>query len=418
MNEKFLHYLWQTKQINLSNLCDTEGNELQIIHWGTYNTDGGPDFINGKIGFKGAVWAGNIELHVKSTDWDRHRHSSDKKYGNVVLHVVWEHDGGMLNFPTLELNGRVPGNTLSRYKQLNADCSFIPCEKLISGVDELVIGHWQERLLIERFSQKLHLIRQHLLQSKNSWEEVFWWMIARNFGITANADAFEQIAKFLPLKILAKTKGNLLQVEALLLGLGGLLDGDFADSYPKMLQKEFAYLQKKFSLIKPQLSLQFLRMRPANFPTIRLSQLAALIYSSTHLFSKMKEAASPRDLLSLFNVSANDYWHYHYLFDDKAGYRRKTMGKQMQLNILINTALPLLFAYGFIQKDEALKAKSIAWLEALAPEANKITKGFQSLSIVNKSAYNSQSLIQLYKHYCTQKKCLQCAIGNNILKKV
>lgn len=418
MNEKLLHYLWQTMQFNLNELTDTTGEAIEIIAKGNYNANGGPDFTNAKIRHTGKLWVGNIELHVCTSDWKKHNHSSDKKYGNVILHVVWEHDVELgLNFPTLELKGRVSLSLMEKHRQLMGTCAFIPCEKMISAVDEIIVQSWKERLLVERLIEKSLLVQSFLAENKNSWEESFWWLLARNFGITANADAFEQIARSLSVTTLAKSKSNLLQIEALLMGQAGLLENSFNDDYANMLQKEYRYLQVMHKLKKPEMLLQFLRMRPANFPTIRLSQLAMLVHKSTHLFSKIKEANTVKEIEWLLDVKANDYWHYHYVFDEKTPYKQKLIGRQMRHGIIINTVLPILFAYGTINKEPAFKSKALQWLDEMQPEQNKITKGFSALGLENKSAFDSQALLQLYKKYCDKKRCLECAIGNGILKK-
>ncbi|MEO5945136.1 MAG: DUF2851 family protein, partial [Ferruginibacter sp.] len=257
---------------------------------------------------------------------------------------------------------------------------------------------------------------QKMLQkNKQHWEETFWWLLARNFGIKINSDAFEAIAQSLPLNILAKHKNQIHQLEALLLGQAGLLEKDFTEDYPRMLQKEYIFLRKKYDLPQIHISLYFLRMRPANFPTIRLAQLAALIQESLHLFSKIKEAEDIEEVEKLLAVTANDYWNYHYVPDESTAFKKKALGKQMIQNILINTVIPVLYAYGLFNKNEILKSKALQWLEKTSAEKNNITKGFQSLGIENKNAFDSQALIRLKNEYCDHRLCLQCAIGNKIL---
>jgi hypothetical protein len=255
-----------------------------------------------------------------------------------------------------------------------------------------------------------------LLQNKTHWEETFWWLLARNFGMKVNADAFESLAKTIPLNILAKHKNQVQQVEALLFGQAGLLDKDFKEDYPKMLKKEYQFLQKKYQLNKSPQPVYFLRMRPGNFPTIRLAQLAVLITESSHLFSKIKEAGSISEIRNWLNCTANDYWHYHYKFDEACAFKKKTLGATMISNIIINTICPVLFAWGNHHSADKYKTKAISWLEELMPEKNAITTGFQQLNIENKNACDSQALLELKNEYCKKRRCLSCAVGNAILR--
>jgi hypothetical protein len=256
-----------------------------------------------------------------------------------------------------------------------------------------------------------------ILEKNNfHWEETFWWLIAANFGLKVNSEMFGKIAESLPLNILAKHKNNIIQIEALLFGQAGLLENNFEEKYPNMLQKEYRFYQKKYKLRTVDGELFFLRMRPANFPTIRLAQLAMLIHNSEHLFSKVKETESISEVKQMLSLEANDYWYYHYTFDEKTGYKIKKLGAKMVNNIIINTIIPILFSYGLYQSDEYFKEKSIKWLEQIAPEKNAITKGFENLGYANKSAFDSQAFIELKKHYCNEKFCLKCAIGNSLLQ--
>lgn len=417
MTERLLQYIWQFQYFNTTSLYTTEGQLLQIIHPGMYNTNQGPDFINAKIKVNDTTWAGSIELHIRSGDWNIHQHDTDKNYNNVILHVVWDDDVNLqVSFPTLVLQNIVSKLLLNKYVELMHGRRFIACEKHISAVDELTLLKWKERLLIERLQQKTVFIETLQKKNNNHWEETFWWMLARNFGTKINAEVFERVAQSLTVNLLAKHRNQLIQLEALLMGQMGLLDKDFADSYPIMLKKEYRFLQKKYDLRSVLHPLYFLRMRPANFPTIRLAQLAALIHNSSSLFSSIKEMNDYNEVKKLFNVTANDYWHYHYVFDETTAFKRKTVGKEMTENIMINTIIPVLYAYGYVQNKESYQLKALKWMQQLSAEKNSITNGFASLGIENKTAFDSQALIQLKNNYCDKKYCLQCAIGNKILK--
>ena len=395
-----------------------EGESLQIIHPGSLNTNQGPDFTDAKIKIENTFWAGSIEIHINTSDWKNHKHSDDKNYKNVILHVVWQHDIN-LNLPcsTLVLQDKVPKLLLNKYDELmNAD-NFIPCEKHIHQINSLTWQGWKERLLIERLEKRTQLIFDQLQKNNNHWEETFWCLLSKNFGIKLNSIAFERIAQSVSINILAKLKDQIHQLEALLFGQAGLLDEVFTEDYPMLLQKEYRFLKKKYSLQKIEGSLIFLRMRPFNFPTVRLAQLAMLVHNSLHLFSKIKEAKDVKSIKQLLDVTANDYWHYHYVFDDTSAFKKKKLGDQMIDNIIINTVVPMLFAYGHYHNENVYKDKALQWLEDIKAEKNSITKGFESLLVENKTAFDSQALIQLKNEYCNKKRCLDCSIGNKLLRK-
>ncbi|MEO6453988.1 MAG: DUF2851 family protein, partial [Ginsengibacter sp.] len=385
------------------------------------NSNQGPDFLSAKIKTGTTTWAGNIELHINSSDWNLHKHSADNNFTNIILHVVWQYDKEIKDAAgnsliTLELQSRVSNILLSRYEELMNTSLFIPCEKQIKQVSELIFNSWKQRLLIERLQKKSAGIFDHLAQNNFNWEEMFWWMLARNFGTKINGDAFESIARSIPVKILAKHKNQIHQLEALLAGQAGLLDKEFTNDYPLMLQKEFAFFTKKYKLTPPKVKLFFLRMRPANFPTLRLAQLAMLVHNSHHLFSALKEAVDIDEIKKLLDITANDFWHYHYTFDDQTSFKKKNVGEQMIQNILINTMVPVLFAYGQYHNEQLYKDKAINWLEKISAERNIITRGFEVLNLPHKNSFDSQAFIELKNEYCNKRRCLECAVGNAIFK--
>ena len=400
-------------------LQTNDAQSLQVIQPGIYNTNQGPDFLNAQIRIGGTLWAGSVELHIHTSDWNEHKHSDDPNYSNVILHAVWDNDTELgLSFPTLELKGLVPKILLHKYELLMQGAQFIPCENQIAQVDALTILSWKQRLLIERLQQRAGHIKRSLDQNNMHWEEILWWMLARNFGLKVNSGSFEKIAQSIPVKLLAKHRAQLIQLEALLMGQAGLLDGNFEEAYPIMLQKEYRFLQKKYTLKKVHAPLYFLRMRPANFPTIRLAQLAALIHKTEQLFSVIKETVSLHEIKKIFSVTANDYWHYHYVFDEPASFRKKTLGRQMTDSILLNAIVPVLYTYGYLSNNESCQNKALDWMEHINAEKNSITEAFRKLGLENRSAADSQALIQLKHEYCDRKRCLQCAIGNKILKEI
>lgn len=421
MKERLLQYIWQFQYFNKSGLTTVDGEPLQIIFAGMPNINQGPDFLSAKIRTGTTTWAGNIELHINSSDWDLHRHSADDNYTNLILHVVWCYDREIKDaagntLPTLELQCRVSRLLLSRYEELMNVSFFIPCAKQIHQVNELAFANWKQRLLIERLQRKVAVIFDYLGENNFHWEEVFWWILARNFGIKINGEAFERIARAVPLNVLAKHKNRIHQLEALLLGQGGLLQRQFTNDYAVMLQKEFFFLAKKYQLVSPEVRLFFLRMRPANFPTIRLAQLARLVHNSHHLFSVIREAADINTIKKLLNVTANEYWDHHYMLDEPTSFKKKNTGEQMVNNILVNTIVPIVFAYGQYYNEQAYKNKAIGWLQEISAEKNIITKGFETLDIANKNSFDSQSLIELKNAYCNKKRCLECTVGNAIFK--
>lgn len=416
MTERLLQYIWQFQYFNKTDLLTKNGEAVHVIFPGQYNTNQGPDFSDAKIKIAQTIWAGTVELHLKTSDWEKHKHQHDKNYNNVILHVVWEDDAAKSDIPVIELKGRVSKILLVRYEELMNKGSFIPCEKSIQTVKEITWKSWKDRLLAERLQRKTGMVEVLLLQNSYHWEETFWWLLARNFGMKVNSDAFEALARSIPLALLARQKHQLHQLEALLLGQAGLLEGKFADDYAGLLQKEYRFQQSKHLLKPISLPVHFLRMRPGNFPTIRLAQLAILVHQSAHLFSKIKEAGSLKEVKSWFDVTANDYWHYHYRFDEPSSFKKKKLGEAMIDNIIINTVAPVLFAYGSYHNEQQYKDKALLWLEGTAPEANSITKGFAGLGIENKNAFDSQALIELKNEYCSEKRCLECGVGNALLK--
>ena len=417
MTERLLQFIWQFQYFNKAGLTTYENEALAIIHPGSFNTNQGPDFTDAKIRIGQTTWAGSIELHINSSHWKDHKHSADKNYNNVILHVVWQQDADLhLPFQTLVLQNRVSKLLLQKYEALMNNGSFIACEKNSAAVNELTWTAWKERLLVERLQQKTATVFNYLKLNNNHWEESFWWMMAKNFGAKVNSTAFEKIAQSIPINILAKHKNQVHQAEALLFGQAGLLNKDFTGDYPRLLKREYNLHKAKYQLKQPEAPLYFLRMRPANFPSVRLAQLAVLVHTSVHLFSKVMESKTLKEIKDLLNITASDYWHYHYMPDEPAAFKKKHLGKQMTENILINTVTVMLFAYGHYHNESSYKQKALQWLEEMAAEKNSITNGFIQTGISIKSAFDSQALIQLKQHYCDKKKCLDCAIGNKLLK--
>jgi Protein of unknown function (DUF2851) len=422
MREDFLHYLWRTRRFNLDDLKTTKGEAIDIQNFGEHNPNAGPDFLNATIRIGDMIWAGNVEMHVKASEWMQHGHQNDKAYNNVILHVVFEENEPILKentegVATLELRERIPEGIAQKYWSLMHNEHWIPCQQQFYTVSELTKTLWMERLLVERLEEKIEAIATSLDQNKMDWEETFYQFIARSFGAKVNAEPMEWLARSLPHRVLAKHKNNLFQVESLIFGQSGLLDKAFEDQYPTLLAKEHAFLSHKHQLTPIEtVAWKFSKLRPNNFPTIRLAQLASLVHQSSHLFSKILESDSVESIKQLFDVKISSYWHDHYTFDTPSVLRPKTIGDDALNLIIINTIVPFLFYYGKLKKEETFKDRAFAFLEQLKPESNNITDGWQRLGLEPTSAYNSQALIQLKNKYCDKKRCLECAIGNAIVK--
>jgi hypothetical protein len=417
MTERLLQYIWQFQYFNRSGLQTTQNETIAIIFPGTLNKNQGPDFHNAKIKIGNTILAGTIEVHCKASEWERHQHHTDKNYRNVILHVVFENDRLFENhIPVLELQSRISNAMLQQYDKLMQTSAFIPCAGSIDGVKEITWFSWKERLVAERLTRRADKIYELLKQNKAHWEETFWWLLARSFGAKVNGDAFEAIARSISTTVLAKHKNSIHQLEALLLGQANLLNANFEDEYPKLLQREYKFLKVKYNLKPIEIPVLFLRMRPGNFPTIRLAQLATLIFSSAHLFSKMLETENIKEVIKWLNCTANDFWHYHYQFDVASNFKKKKLGDSMIASVIINTIIPSLFAYALYHNQEAQKTKALKWLEQLKAEANSILSGFEQLSVKSKTAYDSPALIELRNEYCIKKRCLECSVGNAILK--
>lgn len=419
MTERLLQFIWQFQYFNTSDLRTEQGEGLGIIYPGIYNTNQGPDFLAAKLLLDNTIWAGNIELHLNTSDWQKHGHQGDEMYRNVILHVVWENDrqpNALYCLPTLELQPRVSGLLLDKFRSIMTKSTFIPCENNIKDIAPLVLEGWKERLLIERLQRRYDHVRQLLTENNHNWEETLWWMLARNFGIKVNAEAFEEIARSVPIRILGRHKHQIHQLEALLLGQGGLLQTEFKEAYPAMLQKEYRFLQKKYKLVPVKQPLLFLRMRPPNFPSVRLAQLAMLLHCSGHLFSRIKEMTLLKEVVKMFQVTANDYWHYHYRLGVPAQFKPKSLGSEMVYNIIINAIIPVLYSYGTYHSIEGLVERSLQWMREIPGERNVVAAEWKKTGLKTEHACDSQALLELKSMYCDKKRCLDCAIGNIILK--
>lgn len=423
MREDFLHFCWKYRKLSPTPLHTTEGEVISIIHPGQHNTHAGPDFTNARIKIGNLTWAGDVEIHVRSSAWDQHQHQHDPAYNNVILHVVYrddkpaKKDNGQ-QMPTLELTKHIDLQLINTYKKLMAAKAWIPCQDQLHKVPPVIWHNWKERMTIERMQNRFQALEVLFNQAKASWEEAFYQQLMRHLGLQVNSHPFEQLARTLPLTILLKHRDQLLQLSALLYGQAGMLAQVFTDSYPIALQKEYAYLRKKYNLTPlPAGSWKWLRLRPANFPTIRIAQMAMLLHQKQHLFSSILGATHIKELQTLFSVATDTYWHTHYRFDTHSKHRVKRMGTLAVNNLLINCVIPFVFFYGKYKQKPLLEEKALGWLSSLPAEQNQIIKRWKSLDTSSKHAGDSQGLLHLKKQYCDKARCLQCSIGVQLLQK-
>lgn len=353
---------------------------------------------------------------MKTSDWNRHGHQHDKAYDNVILHVVYENDIKVNHIPVLELNGHFDERLYAQYENLIASQRWIACERSLERVSPLVKLACLERAAVERLEEKSNIAAKTLTANKFDWEETFYRLLMRSLGMKVNNEAFEYLSNILPFKILLKHADNLLQVEAMLMGCAGFLEPESDNAYQQLLKREFNVMRAKFGLlVMPEERWKFMRMRPVNFPTVRLAQLAQMIHLNGCHFSKIKEAASVDEVKLLFNVKASKYWDTHYRFSMEGPAKTKHLGESTADVLIINAVVPLLFCYGRFHKDESYCEKALRFLEEIETEDNSVTRSFTAYGIRSTNAMQSQALLHLYNHYCRRKQCLECGIGNYLL---
>lgn len=421
MKEDFLHYLWRFKKFDTLNLKTSNLEEITISKAGQYLQLAGPDFFNAQITIGNQKWAGNVEIHVKSSDWYVHHHEKDAGYENVILHVVWEHDTEIFRsdnseIPVLELKNYVSPSILDNYQKLVAPKSWIFCEKELIEIPEFLLKNWQERLFFERLERKSKPILELLEHTNNDWEAVLFQLLAKNFGLNTNGEIFLKIAQSIPFAVIRKESFEVENLEALLFGAAGLLDTEKEDVYFKDLKFRYFYLLHKYQIDKSCIEpVQFFKHRPDNFPTIRLSQLANLFHKQQNLFSKISDLNSLEAIYEIFRVSVTSYWETHYQFDKESPKKKKALSKSFMDLLILNTVIPLQFAYAKSQGKE-VSEELITVLNDVEAEKNSIIEKFSSFGIKAKNAFETQSLLQLKNEYCSKNKCLDCAIGVELLK--
>ncbi|MDP1622434.1 MAG: DUF2851 family protein [Bacteroidales bacterium] len=420
MNESFLSYLWKYRHIN-QDVRTESGDCLTILHPGDKNTDSGPDFFNARIRIGTTTWAGNIEIHVKASDWYKHGHHNDPAYDHTILHVVYEADRPVFHqnrepIQTLVIRDKFPAAIYDRYQLLMQNHQWIPCQNQLNPSEDYGFGMWSPAIAVERLENKTSNIRQLLTNCHDDWEEAFYRHLARSFGFKINSLPFELLAKSLPVKIVRQYCGNVFQMEALLFGQAGMLDRNFSDSYPRGLSKEYTFLREKYSLSPVSVSIwKFLRLRPSNFPTIRISQLAGFLCKTQARFFALFEGGSLQGAEDTLKITASDYWNTHYVFDKEAIGKQKTMGDTCVKLLIINGMAPFLFFYGLEKGQPDLCEKVLNYLEQTGGESNHLVERWKKAGFPVDNAMQTQALLHLKQYYCDKKRCLDCRIGSRLL---
>jgi len=419
MTEDFLHFIWKYGLFDREGITSDTGEEIRVFNLGEHNHDAGPDFVNTRIRIGSTTWAGNVEIHLKSSDWLIHKHQHDRAFDNVILHVVYEHNQPVYRtngeaIPTVELKFN-PG-LYENYCQLLSQKSHLPCREKIAKVDSLIVDLWISSLVIERLQQKTGHIAGLLEQYRNNWEEVFYICLASSFGFGLNAMPFEILARSIPLSCLMRHRNNPQQVEALLFGQAGFLEeGRMYDDYYEQLREEYLHLKNKYNLKPLEKHIwKFLRLRPVNFPAVRIAQFASVLQHSG-LFSQVLACSSVADLRQLFSATTSEYWDTHYNFGSASVRMVKKLGKEAFQTLVINTVIPFLFQYGRMTANEDLKDKALGWLQNLPAENNRYTKQWAWTVDSPATAFYSQGILQLLKEYCSKKRCLACSVGSHII---
>lgn len=421
MKEDFLHYVWKFQKFESTEYTTTDRETLHVRNPGSHNLNSGPDFFNAQIELNGQLWAGNVEIHIKSSDWYVHRHEIDPAYENVILHVVWEHDTEIFQkdgsvIPTFVVRDFISTNTLIQYQKLfSKQKKWINCENDIANVDSFVIQNWLERLYFERLERKETIILKELEDSQNHWEALLFRMLCKNFGLKVNGDSFFSIAKSVYFSVVKKSSQKPLELEALLMGQAGMLEEEKEDAYFQSLKKQYDYLKHKYSLNNTTVvAPKYFRLRPPNFPTLRLSQFAMLYSQHPNLFSQVIGIYNLQEFYELFDVSASEYWSSHYSFGIASKKQKKRLTQNFINLLIINTVIPIKFCYAQ-QMGKDVSDEIISLAAEIPSEENSIVQKFNSITKLSGNALQSQALIELKNEYCDKNRCLQCAIGNAII---
>ncbi|MBC3784043.1 DUF2851 family protein [Spirosoma utsteinense] len=430
MSETFIYFIWQFQYFTKLNLTTTDGEPVQVLHPGFRNYNAGPDFFNARLLINSVEWGGTVEMHTKTSDWLAHRHQDDRAYDNVILHVVWEDDriatGRQVDrangtpLPTLELRPLTDNTLIDRYALLMNSRDSIPCAGQFRSVQPLRLTSMLDKALLQRLERKAAHVQALFDATGGDWEETAYRLLALNMGFKTNADPMAQLSRAVPLKAILKHRDVLLQVEAMLFGTAGLLDAiDAPDDYTIALQREYRFLSVKYQLANRQVTAhawKWGRLRPANFPTLRLAQFARLVTKQASLFSLFIGNDNADRLLKSLQELPSSYWQSHYRFGKAADKVVPALGQTSAENILINTVVPLLAAYAHHRGQPAYIDRAVSLLEQLPAEKNRLTDAWDELGLGIRTAFDSQAAIELYNEFCTPKKCLNCQIGAGLIK--
>lgn len=421
MNEQFLQYIWKHKLFNKLELKTQNGQQVQIVSVGEQNHNAGPDFFNGRVIIDGTAWAGSIEIHIKSSDWFKHGHEKDRAYNNVILHVVAEHDAEVQtenNHPVTTVTLQYDKRLTSNYQTLTNSSKWIPCQDYYGQIDPLLRSMWNETLLVRRLQRKSEVVRTLMAQTNNNLDEVFFKLLCINMGFKTNKEPFEQLSRKISLRMIRAIGNQSTKIEALLFGAAGFLQTP-TDEYQHTLAKEFNHLSTKFK-VRPldPVMWKFARMRPVNFPTIRLAQLAHIVSKNTSFTETLKKADTVNEVHQLFYATVSEYWLTHFTFQKNNKTSSKKLGLSSINNIIINSVFPFLFEIGKYYDDASLQKKVFSWLASLPPEKNRIVDNWKTIGAEIDDAYTSQAAIELYNEFCIQQKCLNCRLGGYIIREL
>jgi hypothetical protein len=424
MKEELLHYVWKTRNFDITHLFTTEDKEISISKYGHYNLNAGPDFLEGQVQVDRSQWFGHIEMHVLSSDWIKHKHETDANYQNVILHVVYEEDEIIYRqdgsrIPCIELKGRIPFHVIEGYEKLHSRVDDIACSNELHENEKDIFYFQLNRMYIERLESKSYPIAIELEANKNNWSQTLFICIAKGMGLPVNSEAMASLARSIPLALISKHRDHLFQLESIFFGQAGMLNGEWKDEYPSSLIDEYNFLKTKYQLTSMSgVEWKLSRMRPASFPTLRIAFLASLYHKHKDLHASILYEESLDQLLNLFDLSINPYWSSHFLWDKETSVSEKKLGFTAKANIVVNSIVPYLFAYGQFMGEDKYIDRAMRFMNELKPESNKIIKRWKKHNVKVKNAMDSQALIHLYKQYCLKKRCTECAFGNKILKSI
>ena len=423
MQESFLHFIWQFQYFDKKGLLTSDQEPVNVVHPGAFNVDAGPDFSDSKILMKDMMWHGHTEIHIKASDWDAHKHQHDTAYNKVILHVVWENDKPAYRsdgtaIPTIELKNRISKDLISRYTGLINYPAVVPCSGQLQHVPEIVRFSMLDKALIQRVERKSKVAKKLYVLNNNDWENTAYQLLAQNFGFKVNSQPFFKLSEAAPLRIIKK-QSKLAQLEALLFGQAGFLAGEPVDAYQQYLKEEYAFICRKYPLDTKKLEKhewRYLRLRPANFPSLRIAQFAALLHRLPYLFSFFKEETDYKTLYKILRVSTSEYWQLHFDFGKKSKHALSGPGTGSVENIIINTVIPLLVAYAHVHDEQDYVDRALGFMQHLPAENNKITRQWKEYGFKIQNGFDSQAILEINNNYCTLKKCLECNIGISLLK--